>query len=445
MSQQSIGSSVSGADLSGESKKTGKKAILAGGIGTFMEGYDFVIYGYFAATLGQLFFPSDDATVSLLAAFAGFAVAFFFRPVGAFVAGHFGDRYGRRVALVVLIIATSVATAVIGMLPTYDSIGIAAPVLLVLCRCVQGLSYGGEYSGGASFMIEHAKSQSRGLVGSIMPVSSGLGIAAGGAFALILSLAVSEQTILDWAWRLPFLVALPMGIFGLYFRAKIEETPSFKSLAASNNLERKPIRAAFAKHKRSMLVVFGYATTNGIAFFLFATFFISYMSETIGLERADALLIGVMSMLFYCTICPIAGWTSDRLGRKRTLLFVCTGWICVPVPTLLLVGQAGIWAFLGMALFGIVLAFGSTLVTIIQVELFPAEVRFSASAISYNMSFALFGGTSPFVAALLVDRTGNTLSPAFYVSVMACFSLAIVFFAMQETFNKPLDDIQGPA
>lgn len=418
---------------------TRNRVMLAGGIGTFVEGYDFVVYGYMAATLGLLFFPAADPSASFLRALAVFGVAFVMRPIGGAIAGHFGDKVGRKNTLAALILLASTATGLIGVLPSYDTIGIVAAVLLVLLRCLQGLSYGGEYSGGASFLVEYAPNKRRGLMASVMTVSSGLGMVFGALLALGLFSALGEDAVSAWAWRIPFLIAFPMGIIGLYIRRRLEDTPAFRELQRTSSVESSPIRAAFREHKKSMLALLGFTMSQGVAFYTLATFMVGYLSTTLNFGATAGLLITSAVMAFYVVCCPIAGLVIDKNRRRPVLLAVCLCWVLFSVPIFALANQGLLGAVLGLAAFAVMLAFASTAVTLLQPELFPPAVRYSGSAVTYNVAQAVFGGSAPFVATLMVEKTNSNIAPAIYLTVISAISLIVVAVAMPESSDRSIN------
>jgi MHS family proline/betaine transporter-like MFS transporter len=406
-----------------------RKALLAGGIGNFVEWFDFALYAQFATIIGFHFFPSDDPTASLLATFAVFAVGFLARPLGGLLFGHFGDKYGRKSALSAAVLLMSGATLAIGLTPSHATIGVFAPILLLVWRCLQGLSAGGEYAGSSSFVIEYAPPGKRALWASVNPVATALGTIGGAIVGLLVTLGTTEQALLDFGWRIPFLIAAPLGIAGLYLRSKVEETPEFRATQLSGGLTEAthaPVVEAFKLHKKTMFILFGWAAFNAVAFYLLTSYTVAFMTETVGLSQQQSLTVYILGLGAFTLFSPIAGLLADRCGPDRvaTAAAVALGIAVLPAFTLMSSGSP-IAAVIGLSVYGIIVGAIAVLTPLLMVDLFPVRVRYTASAVSYNLAYAIFGGTAPYVATYMVSRTGEAVAPSYYVIGLSVVAVII--------------------
>lgn len=415
-----------------------RKAVTAGAIGNFVEWYDFSVYGFFAVAIGAQFFPSDDPVASLLATFAVFAIAFFMRPLGAFVFGHYGDRLGRRGALATAVILMGVATMMIGVLPGYGQIGVLAPILLVFARLLQGFSAGGEWGGAASFMVEYAPPGSRGLYGSWQQFSIVAGLLTGSGMGGLLGLILSEGALNAWGWRIPFIFGAVLGAVGLYLRLRLEDTPEFRKIEAKEEVESAPIKESFTTHRGAALTAIGFTMAWTVSYYILLTYMPTYVSSTLGLPLSQALMSNAIGLVVLMVLIPFTGMLSDRIGRKPLLISFAALIAVLTYPLFLLIGtQILALIILGQVLFGVIIALFSGPGPAALVEMFPTNVRYSALGISYNLAVALFGGTAPFIATFLISRTGSNLSPTFYLIAAAVVTL-IVVSRIKETFREPL-------
>lgn len=420
-----------------------RRVIAAASIGTFIEFYEYAVYGYLAATLGILFFPSENPTASLLSSFAVFAVAFFVRPLGGAVSGHFGDKIGRRLTLAVLIILMSAATTVIGLLPTYAAIGIAAPISLLLLRLVQGFSAGGEIVGAMSFVAEYSPEGRRGFLTSWVQFGSVSALLFGSVLATLLTVGLPEASMNSWGWRIPFLVAAPLGLIGLYIRLRLEDTPKFRALESTYEVAENPIRETLSKgeHRRQMVQAAGIAIVNGVPFFILLAYMPTYLSEVLNYSTSDAFLSLTIAMVVLVSCIPFMAKLSDRVGRKPMLLGACIGFLILSYPCFLLMSQGGfLSALVSQVVLVVTLASYTGVTHATLTELFPTRVRFSGYAISYNVSTAVFGGTAPLLMTYLIATLGSAFAPAFYIMAAALLSL-ITVLTIRETAKVPLRDL----
>jgi MHS family proline/betaine transporter-like MFS transporter len=409
-----------------------RRAVAAGGIGNFVEWFDFALYAQFATVIALHFFPGSDPTAALLSTFAVYAVGFFARPIGGIIFGHFGDRLGRRLALSAAVLCMSGATIAIGLTPTYATIGVAAPVVLVLLRVVQGLSAGGEYAGSSSFVIEYAPPGRRAFFASVNPMSVALGTVGGAVVGLAVTQALSTPQIESWGWRIPFLVAGPLGLVGLYLRMRVEETPEFEAVRKAGAVaEHAPIVESFRKAKGRMLLLFGWSITNAVGFYLLAGYMVAYLTTTVGLSRSEALTSYIVALLAFTAVCPLAGLAADRYGRRPVAIAATIGLAVVVLPSFQLLGSGSLaGAIAGQSLFGIMVGIISTLTPLFMVEMFPTNLRYTASGLAYNVAYAAFGGTAPYVATWMVDRTDSGASPGYYLLGVTVIGVLVALFGL---------------
>ncbi len=425
-------------------RRVSKKAVRAAMVGNFTEWFDYGVYGYLASTIATVFFPSEDRAASLLSTYAVFALSFFVRPIGGIFFGRMADRVGRQRVLAITILIMAGATAAIGVLPGYGSAGVLAPALLIVCRMVQGFAAGGEYAGAVSFVVEHGPKDRRAFYSSFVSVSVFLGLLGGSGLVGILSSLVSEDALNTWVWRIPFLVALPIGAIGLYVRMKLEETPDFKLVLESGHVEATPLKDAVRSQRGNMAVFFSFAICNAIASYLFGTYLTTFLVEEAGLSKPQALFTNTIATLLLCCLLPFGGLLTDRIGRKPMLLTATAVFAVVAIPIFVLAGMGGFGtALLAQLCFIPVFFFITPPVTVSIAEMFPADVRVTAGAISYNLAFTVFGGTAPFVATFLIDTTGNKLTPGIYAIVVAVFAFLVVALAYRERGNKEMELSMG--
>src|SRR5215468_7726701 len=412
-----------------------RQVVLAGIAGNVMEWYDFAVYGYFAQAIGQHFFPSRDQAASVIAAFGVFAAGFLMRPIGGLLFGYIGDRIGRKAALTLSVLAMAIPTFLIGLLPDYAQVGVAAPVLMVVLRLVQGLSVGGEYTTSAVFLVEGAASGRRGLMGSWSAFGSVAGILLGSAVGAVITSVVSAEAVQTWGWRVPFLAGLAVGLTGLSIRRHLPEAAARPEAGTPPTA---PVREAFRTAWRAMLRVAGFNVLTAVGFYMMFVYVVTYLQQVVHVRAARALDINTSNMVLLLLLIPAAGRLSDRLGRKPVLVGAALGTFVLAWPLfwlmhhpdarLILAGQMGFAVLVGLFL-GVVPA--------TMVEAFPARVRCSAVAVGYNLSLGVLGGTTPLVTAYLIARSHDDLSPAFYLMAAAAVSFFVIL-RLRETARAPL-------
>ncbi|PSK85007.1 MHS family proline/betaine transporter-like MFS transporter [Murinocardiopsis flavida] len=415
-----------------------RRAVTAAMIGNATEWYDYAIYGYLAVTLGGVFFPSDDPTVSLLASFSAFALAFLIRPLGAFFFGPLSDKIGRQRSLSITILVMAGATFAIGLLPGYATAGVFAPIALVVLRLVQGFAVGGEYGGASTFAVEYAPDKRRGMWASWLEFGAIAGFLLASGLVALLTVYLPHDAMVTWGWRVPFLIAGPLGSIGLYLRMKLVDTPSFRALEDNEEVARAPVRDTLTNHWRHVLICIGIVMYSSIGTYTILTFMPSYFSETLKTGAGSAQLLVFAAGALLTIGIPAAGILSDRVGRKPLLVAAALGYAVLAYPAFWLMSLGSMPGLLsGVLLLTLcqIPILGTT--TAVLPALFPTRVRGTGVSIGYNVSHAIFGGTAPLLATFLVDRTGSSFAPAFYLIAVSLVALIPVLMS-PETAGRPL-------
>lgn len=419
-------------------EQTLRKAVIAAAVGNTVEWFDFAVYGFLAVYIGANFFPSEDPTVSLLSTFAVFAVAFFARPLGGLFFGPLGDRIGRQKVLATVILIMAASTFLIGLLPSFEQIGILAPILLVVLRCLQGFSAGGEYGGGAAFLAEYAPDGRRGFIVSFLVWSVIIGFLLGSTTATLLSTFIPEEAMNSWGWRIPFLLAGPLGLIGLYIRLRLEDTPDFKALEDAGEVARSPLKETIVQNWVPIVQIAGLVVIHNVGFYTVFTYLPTYFSTELGFSKTASFASITIAGLVALVLIPPLGALSDRVGRKPLLLASCVLFALFTYPLFLLMNTGSLTAaILAHVALAVLEALFVSCSLAAGAELFVTRVRYGGFSIGYNFSVAIFGGTAPYIATFLVSRTENPLSPAFYVILAAILTFATVL-TMRETARSPL-------
>ncbi len=412
-----------------------RKIVISGMIGNALEWYDYALYAQFAYIIGLKFFPKTEFVEILT--FALFAAGFLVRPLGGILFGQIGDKFGRRSALVIGIMMMAIPTAGIGLLPSYESIGIVAPIILAIIRLIQGFSLGGEFSGCIAYIVEHSPDDKRGLAGSASFVSMCLGMLMGVGVANVFSYVLSEEDLLSWGWRIPFIFGLLIGLIGLYIRSHLAESPIYKAAKEGGYLSKTPLRETFTKYWKELLMAI-IIYINVTAPFYTTTVFMKYFMQNIGYTEQQGSVVCAIILITMTIVFPISAYISDKIGRKPVIIFGSILYILGIYPIFMaLVSMNYIFAILSQIIFAIIIGIYMGPVPTLLVELFPTRVRFTGVALSYNLSAAIFGGTTPMIGTALYQFSGNNLALAYYLTVLAIFVLGIIFF-YKETYKNNL-------
>jgi MHS family proline/betaine transporter-like MFS transporter len=412
-----------------------RHAIVAGIAGNVMEWYDFSVYGYFAVAIGSRFFPAQNRVSSLLAAFGVFAAGFLMRPLGSLLFGHIGDKKGRKLALTSSVTLMAVPTFLIGALPTYEQIGIWAPVLLVLLRLLQGLSVGGEYTTSSIFLVERSTAGRRGFLGSFVPFGACGGVLLGSAIGAAVTSVLDQTSVESWGWRVPFLIGIVVGIFGLYIRRGLSD----EQLAQAGPPRAvSPVREAFRTERNTMARLIGLSAVGAVGFYMCFVYVTTYLRQIDHLAQSAALDINTIAMVVLLLLLPLAGALSDYFGRKPVLLAASGGMFVLAWPLFWMLHHADLrLVVFGQIGFAVLSAgfWGSISAT--MVELVPERVRCTVLSVGYNIGMAILGGLTPMVAVYTVKRSQYDLSPAFLLMAAAAVSFAVVL-GLRETYKMQL-------
>ncbi|QDP96170.1 MFS transporter [Microlunatus elymi] len=427
-----------------------KRAIGAAAIGNITEWYDFGVYGYLATTIDKVFFPNQSGAVAAVLTAALFAVAFLVRPFGGMFFGPLSDRIGRNKVLAITMIMMALGTFCIGLVPSYAAIGLAAPFLLLACRLVQGFSTGGEYGNAMTFIAEYAPDRRRGFLGSLLEVGTFTGYLLGASIATVMTAVLSDQQMLSWGWRLPFFVALPLGLIGVYLRTKLADTPAYLQLEKESEQSEQQKAKEPGEFKKifklwpNMLACIGLVLAWNVTNYMLTAYMPTFFSEmaditgksTVSDVASEVLQIIVMAVCL--VLIPIIGKLSDRFGRKIIVRAGSAALIVLAIPSMLLITNDSLGSILGgLLIMGLsLICFSATMPSTLP-SLFPTAVRAGALSIAFNISVSLFGGTTSTVMSALVGATHNLMWPAYYLMAAGVIGF-IAIHRVPETNGRPL-------
>jgi MFS transporter, MHS family, proline/betaine transporter len=416
-----------------QSRTRSARVLAAGAIGNILEWYDFAVYGYLASIFGRNFFPSDERLLSLLSAFAVFAIAFMMRPLGGIVFGHIGDRFGRKSALLTSVVAMALSTFAIGVLPTYAMIGVVAPVLLVILRMIQGASVGGEFTISIIFLVEQSPSRRRGFIGSWASFSASAGIVLGSAVGALVASLLDRTALTEWGWRVPFLFGIALGGLAYVLRRRsIDET--FEVVQFNQLPVVEALKTDWRDMVRGFIIIIALSGNITLVFIYLAT----WLQQVDEISAARALAINTFGMIVMLIFVPVFGSLSDRFGRKPILLASLAGFIVFSWPLLrLLDSTQDVAIIIGEVGFAIIIAAFSGTMPAAMVELYPQRIRCSALSLSYNTAAGLAGGVAPMIAVYLMGITHSPMSPALYLVAAAAISMLGVV-SMPNRTGQPL-------
>ncbi len=401
------------------------RTMLASAIGTVLEWYDFSLFAFLTPILANLFFPHENKLTAMMLMYTIFAIGFFARPLGAMLFGHLGDRIGRKKTLVLSILLMSVPTFCIGVLPTYEKIGILAPVLLILFRICQGLSVGGETTGAILFVLESSSNKKNGLTGGFLWAMTAVGMLLG-SFAATL---VAKYAHIDWVWRIPFLLGIFTGFIGYFVRKHAHETTAFNEIIKQNQRIKFPLLEGIIKFKKELLIIMGIYLLSAMITYLIFIFMPSYAAKIIGMPLEKVTWISTLALAGSILLVPIGGWVSDVVGRKNCLRWGALGFLLLSYPLYQLIVQGSLQSFIiAESIFVVLAACFQGPIPAFVLEQLPTRVRYSTSAVGYNVSYSLFGGTAPLFASYIVELTGNKAMPGLYLMLGACIALIAISY-----------------
>lgn len=422
-----------------------RRAVAASAVGNATEWFDYGIYAYGVTYISAALFPGEAQEATLFA-LAAFAVSFLIRPLGGLFWGPLGDRLGRKSVLALTIVLMAGATFFVGLIPSYDTIGFWAPVLLMLLRMVQGFSTGGEYGGAATFMAEYAPDARRGFFGSFLEFGTLAGFSLGALLMLGFSMLLGDEAMHAWGWRLPFLVAAPLGLVGMYLRSRIEDTPVFREFEAqASEAPARPtgLGALVRQYWRPLLVMSGLVIALNVVNYTLLSYMPTYLERRLGLSTQEALFVPIVGMLFMMLFLPFAGALSDRLGRKPLWWFSLVGLFALVIPLYHMMGTGLVGAIAGFVLLGLLYVPQLATISATFPAMFPTHVRFAGFAIAYNVSTSLFGGTAPALNSWLITQTGDPLMPAYYMMASCVVGMVALRFTA-ETAGQSLRGAHMP-
>jgi MHS family proline/betaine transporter-like MFS transporter len=418
------------ANLTGTSRPSHRRAIIAAGIGNCLELFDLTVFGFFAASIGSQFFPSTDPMTPILSSFATFALGFLMRPVGALTLASIGDRYGRRALLSLTMALMGAGSLGIALAPNYAQIGVAAPLLLVLFRLLQGFAAGGEWGGAVTMMVEQAPAHRRGFVGSFQQIGFGLGILFGTLSVLLVNTFLSDPARLAWGWRLPFLFGALVAPVAFYIRRRVGESPAFEQAVAEGHILRTPVRDAFAAHWPRILAVVGIGTMGTAAGYIGNQFMSNFAVKSLGLPGGMVSTAILAASLLQLVLIPFWGWLSDYVGRLPIMAGAALVYTLVIYPLFgaLVHAPSEAALFTAVCVSAVLVSASFGPLPALISSFFPAEVRTTAVSIGYNFAAAIFGGLAPFISTWLVGATGDLIAPTYYA--IGCGVITVVTAAV---------------
>lgn len=426
-----------------ESHKLRRRALAASGMGTVIEFFDYASYSYLATTLAVVFFPQGDRAAALLQTFAIFALSFAMRPIGGLFWGHFGDRLGRKRTLVLTIVGMGIATLAIGVLPGYAVIGIWAPVLLVIIRLMQSFFTAGQYSGAAVLVGEFAPPLQRGRYVSVVPMGSAAGFMLASALVSWLHTALSPEEMIQWGWRVPFLVGGVLTLIGWIIRQALEETPDFEFLRDEDKIADAPLKSLLREHWSLVLALLCIVAVNHAGYYIVLAYMATYLEVERGFSASQAGTVATVALIAYLPMVYLFARMSDRIGRLKILFASSILFLFVSYPAFIVLATGGFAVALGVQIFLVTfLALNDAAFAVFFIESFPASIRFSGFALPFNVGAAVFGGAAPLLAEWLIKVTGNELMPAVIMMAVAALSLPALF-AVRETAPGIAERIRG--
>lgn len=419
-------------------KASGRKAMIGGMLGNGLEWYDYALYGHMSLIFSRIFFPPDmDPSYSLILTYLTFAVGFISRPLGAVLFGRIGDKYGRKKALIGSLILMAIPTGCIGLLPTYEMIGMAAPILLLVIRVMQGLSLGGAFGGCISYVVEHAPAHKRSTVGSVVKMSLVIGFLLGSIVSTLVASLLSEADFYSWGWRLPFISGVGIALVGYFLRNHGEESPVYEQAKKDGQLAQSPVKEAFFIYPFKMIQGFSLYMFVTVPFYLIAIYMIGYSKNHLGQTESDALLINSFAM--FCMLLPIwpAAKMADRIGRKPVMISAIISMLVLTYPCFQFMQSGSFYGIMAaQCIFAAILGWYLAPIPAMLVELYPTRIRYTGMSLAYNFC-AIVGGFTPSVAESLIRYTGDITSIMYLLIGSGLFSLAMLA-PYKDPWKEPL-------
>ena len=400
---------------------------MSGAVGNVLEWYDFAVFGFVAPLISSQFFPTSDRDSALIKTFGVFAAGYLARPIGGVLFGQIGDRLGRKRALQLSVAAMAIPTSLITVIPTHAQIGLLAPVLLVLLRLAQGLSVGGELIGSSTYLVEVAAPNRRTSSGSWSMFGAVLGMLLGSGVAALIPYLLSDAQVAEWGWRLPFLGGLMIGIVGWTMRRGLDESPEFCKIKSDGQTERQPAIQVLKESPKNVAQAAGIALTLGTSIYTLFVWMPTYLTTFVKPPISDAMMINTVAMSFMLVLLPCAARLGDLIGYKPVLVLSTLGIGLSVYPLFLWIDSGSFVAVIvGMGIFAIFMSGLQATLSVAMADLFPPRLRFSGTAIGYNLTLSIFGGTAPMFATWLITTTGSLTAPAWYLMIVAAISLGFV-------------------
>lgn len=404
-----------------------KKVIASTMLGNGLEWYDYALYGTFSALISQQFFPKGDAVAALIATFGIFAVGFLMRPLGAMFFGYIGDKFGRKNALALSILLMAFPTACIGLLPTYEAIGIWAPILLTLIRLIQGVAVGGEFGGSIVYLVEHASPKNKNYMGSLSMLSMLIGLLSGAIFAAALAGLMAVEDFESYGWRIPFILGFFIGMTGLYIRTKLDESPAFLEAQAAGEISEAPVKEALQHNSKDILLGVGVYLAVTIPFYIQTVLMPSFMEKFLSFSKADSLLLFTVSLITMMIVVPVSARLCDKKDRESILKIVLIAYFIVAIPYIYLLDfKTFSFALISQITFSIILGFYIAPIPTLVAELFPAKTRYTGMSLACNLASALFGGTAPILMTKMMSATESHMPIAIYIIIAAIVSFVCI-------------------
>jgi MFS transporter, MHS family, proline/betaine transporter len=408
-----------------------KKTIVASMIGNGLEWFDFALYGFVAVILSKLYFPSDgDSHVAMLKTYGVFAAGFVMRPLGAVIFGYIGDKYGRKVSLASSILLMALPTALIGILPTYADIGIWAPICLTIIRLLQGLALGGEFSGSIVYLVEHSKPEDKNLAGSHSITSTLAGMLLGLGVCTALTFALTAEQFETWGWRVPFILGFFVGLVGIYIRSQLDESPDFEAARKEAALSKTPVRELLlSKNFFTLLKAVGIFIGLTVPFYIFTIYLNGFLEKNVGYTKQQAMICNSIAMFVMLCICPLAAKLADKYGRKNVMMISIVTMIITVYPAFYFINSGDFAkAVIAESLFGGIYAFYLANVPAQLVSMFSVRLRYTGVGLACNLGAAIFGGTTPIMLTILLNKTGNNIMVATYLFFFASLAAIVLAF-----------------